>query len=165
MKVKQIVQVALLASILFVQEQLLSFLPNIQLTIFIILLYSKCLKFKETLLIILIHVVLDNLLNGSFIHYIVIPMFIGYFFILVFTHIFLKNAESPLILASCGVIFSIVYSLSFLICNVIMLDINPVAYLISDISFTTLLIVSSFLSILWLYLPLKKILDTKIQNN
>ncbi len=159
MNIRKIVIIALLASILFVQEQILAFLPNIQLTIMLVLLYSKTLKFKEVTLILIIHVCLDNLINGSFIPLIMIPMFMGYLFIPIITNLFLKNAKSPLILASFGIIFAIIYSFMFMVTNVIVLDINLFAYLISDIPFTLLLIVSSFLSILWLYPVLKKILD------
>ena len=39
--VKDITLIAVLTSILFVQKQLLSFLPNIQLTFFFLVLFSK----------------------------------------------------------------------------------------------------------------------------
>ena len=94
MNVKKIVTLAILASVLFVQEQILAFLPNIQLTIMLVFLYSKTLKFKEVTLILIIHVCLDNLINGSFTPLVIIPMFIGYLFIPIFTNLFLKNAES-----------------------------------------------------------------------
>ena len=64
-KSKEIVVLALFAALLFVQEQVLTFLPNIQLTVFLLILYSKMLGMKKTLLIILIHVLLDNLVMGS----------------------------------------------------------------------------------------------------
>ena len=52
-RVKDITIIAILAAILFVQEQALSFLPNIQLTVFLLVLYSKTLKLWKVLLIIL----------------------------------------------------------------------------------------------------------------
>ena len=39
--IKDLIILALLATILYVQEEVLTFLPNIQLTIFLIVLYSK----------------------------------------------------------------------------------------------------------------------------
>ena len=60
MNTKRLVLLAFLSIILTVQEELLTFLPNIQLTVFLLVLYSKKLKCHETLLIITLHVLLDN---------------------------------------------------------------------------------------------------------
>ena len=46
MRVKEIVILALLTTILIVQEQILAILPNIQLTFLLIFLYTKVLGFK-----------------------------------------------------------------------------------------------------------------------
>ena len=43
-RVKDITIIAAFAAILFIQEQALSFLPNIQLTVFLLVLYSKVFK-------------------------------------------------------------------------------------------------------------------------
>ena len=63
---KDLVLIALLTSIIFLQEQLLSFIPNVQLTFFLLVLYSKKLGIVKSSLIILIYVIIDNLLSGSF---------------------------------------------------------------------------------------------------
>lgn len=157
--IKEITLYAVLSSILFVQEQLLAFLPNIQLTFFLIILYSKVLKLRGTLLIVTIHVLLDNLLNGSLSVLTTIPMFIGYIQIPLIIQIFFKNAKKPLFLASYGVLASIIYSFSFLITNWLILPINIVSYIIADIPFTLTLCISSFISILLLYNPLYKVLN------
>ena len=65
-KVKDITIIAVFAAILFIQEQALSFLPNIQLTVFLLVLYSKVFKLWKVLVMIFIHVLLDNLFMGSF---------------------------------------------------------------------------------------------------
>ena len=62
---KDLVLISLLSSILILQEQLLSFIPNVQLTFFLIVLYSKKLGIVKSSLIILIYVIIDNLLSGS----------------------------------------------------------------------------------------------------
>ena len=66
MSVKRIVRIAILASILFVQEFALSFIPNIQLTQCLIAIYYYSLGLVDTLFIVTIHVFLDNLTMGSF---------------------------------------------------------------------------------------------------
>ena len=64
--IKDMVIIAVCTAILFVQEELLSFLPNIQFTVFLIVLYSKKLGFFKTSFIVIIHTILDNLFMGSF---------------------------------------------------------------------------------------------------
>ena len=76
--VRDITDIAVLACILFIQEELLTFLPNIQLTIFLLILYSKKLGFIRTSIIVAIHVILDNLVMGSFNLVYTPAMFIGW---------------------------------------------------------------------------------------
>ena len=57
--------IALFAAVLFIQEELLTFIPNVQLTIFINIVFKKV-WFLKTTIITIIHVVLDNLVMGSF---------------------------------------------------------------------------------------------------
>ena len=74
---KDLTLIALLATIIFVQEQMLAFLPNIQLTVFLLVLYSKKIGFIRTSIICLIHVVLDNMVMGSFNVFYMPFMFVG----------------------------------------------------------------------------------------
>ena len=157
--IKEITLYSVLTSILFVQEQLLAFLPNIQLTFFLIILYSKVLKLRGSILIVILHVVLDNLLNGSFTPIIVIPMLLGYIQIPLIINLLLKNVKKPLILASYSVLVTIIYSILFLIANWLILPINIVSYIIADIPFTLVMCVCNFIVIFVLYTPLYKVLN------
>ena len=56
---KDIVFIAACISIVFVQEQILSFLPNIQLTVLLLVLFSKKLGFIKTTIFVFIHSLLD----------------------------------------------------------------------------------------------------------
>lgn len=151
--------IAACTAILFAQEQLLSLLPNIQLTVFLIVLFSKKLKFIRTSIIIIIHTVLDNLVMGSF-NIMYFPfMLIGWLIIPICISILFKRCESPLILALLGILFSFIYSWVYIIPNVIILDVKPLAYLSADLIFELILAASSFLSILWLYKPCSKVFD------
>lgn len=158
--IKEITLYSVLVSILFVQEQLLAFLPNIQLTFFLIILYSKVLKLRGSILIVIVHVILDNLLNGSFTPIIVVPMLLGYIQIPLIINLLLKNAKKPLILALYSVLATIIYTSMFLITNWLILPINIVSYIIADIPFTLTLCICNFIVILVLYKPLYKILDS-----
>ena len=65
LKVKDIALMAILTAILFVQEQLLNFIPNVSLTIFLMVLFSKKLGFVKSMIIITCHVLLDNLFMSN----------------------------------------------------------------------------------------------------
>lgn len=162
-KVKDITIIAVFAALLFSLEQALTFLPNIQLTVFLIVLFSKKLGFTKTTLIILIHVILDNLIMGSF-NILYFPfMLLGWLVIpLTLTTIF-KKASSSIALAFLGILYSFIYSWMFIIPQVLILNIDVVAYLIGDFWWEVVLALSSFLSILWLYTPCSNLLDRIIK--
>ena len=65
MRVYDMVLVALFSAVLFIQEQFLVFIPNVQLTIFLVVLFSKKLGILKTSLIIIIHVIIDGLFTSS----------------------------------------------------------------------------------------------------
>lgn len=156
---KDITLIALLATLLFVQEQALSFIPNVQLTVFLIVLYSKKLGFIRTSIIVIIHVLLDNLVMGSF-NLIYTPfMFLGWLQIPILMCTIFKKVESNIALAFLGILFSFIYSWIYIIPNCIVLSVDFISYLIADILFEIILALSSFLSILLLYNPIGKVLD------
>lgn len=157
-KTKDIVLLAMLTAIIFVQEQILSFIPQFQFTILLMVLYSKCLGFLKTSIIIIIHVVLDNLVMGS-LSYIYTPaMIVGWLLIPILLTTVFKKVKSPIGLACCSILFSLLYSWAFIPLNVLTTDVSFWAYLIADIPFEIMLVVYSFLTILWLYQPLERVL-------
>lgn len=163
MNIKKTVIIAILSSILFVQEQLLSFIPNIQFTFLLLVVYSKVLGLKPTICIILIHVLLDNLIVGTMTPLIMVPMLIGYLMVPITLEVFFKNVKLPPFLALFGILFACFYSFCFVITNLLFLDINIATYIIADIPFTVILAGCNFLTILWVYDPLSKVL-TKLIN-
>lgn len=163
--IKKIVIYAILTTILFVQEQIFSFLPNIQLTVFLIITYTKVLGVVPTIIITIIHVLLDCILSGAISPIIAIPMLVGWLIIPITLGTAFKNAEKPIILALFGIIYSICYCLSFAIANCIFLDVNIKTYVLADIPFTILLSMSSFISILLLYEPTCNILKRMLRES
>ncbi len=160
LEVKDLCVIAILSAIIFSLEQVLSFLPNIQLTIFLLVLYSKKLGLYKTSLIVVIHTILDNLIMGSF-NIMFFPfMLLGWMIIPICLNTIFKKVESNISLAFLSVIFAITYASAFIIPNMIFLHIDIIPYITADLPFTGLLAASSFLSVLWLYNPCKKILDT-----
>ena len=159
LSIKQLTLIAFLAVILFVQEEVLTFLPNIQLTIFLLVLYGKKLSLKENVLIIVIHVLLDNLVMGSF-NMLYMPfMLIGWLVIPMSLHTIFKEVNDTIPLAFLGILFSLIYSWLYIIPNVLVLHVNFTHYLMADILFEVVLAGSSFLSILLLYEPCSKVFD------
>ena len=165
--VKNITTISVFTTLLFVQEQALTFLPNFQLTVFFLVLYSKTLGLKKTMIIITIHVILDNIFMGSF-NIIFVPfMFIGWILIPIVLETFCKNIEDNIGLALISIPLSLIYCWLFIIPNIIVYNIKPMVYLMADIVWEIILVTSSFLSILLLYDPCSKIIKKLIeyQNN
>ena len=158
-KTKDIVIIGIFAAILFVQEQVLTFLPNVQLTVFLIILYSKCFGYRKTLAIILIHGLLDNFYMGSF-NMVYFPfMLFGWSLIPILLHTIFKKINHGNHLACLSILFSLLYSWIYIIPNSIYYNLNPIVYFISDIPFEIILCVSSFITTLWLYEPCAKVLN------
>lgn len=156
MSVRRLALIAVLITILFVQEELLSIIPNVQLTFLLLVVYSSVLPLSNSLLIVLVHVLLDNLFMQSFNVQTMVPMLLGYLPTIFLSYLF-KN-KNEYILASVGVVGSILYALSFALLNVYFFDTKLIPYIIADIPFTIILCMSSALSILFLYKPIKKII-------
>lgn len=159
-KTKEIVLIGVLTAILYAQEQMLTFLPNIQLTVFLIILYSKVLGLKKTVLIVFIHVLLDNFFMGSF-NLIYVPfMFIGWALIPILLNSVFSKVNDSTHLAILSILFALLYCWIYIIPNSIFYNINPFIYFMSDIPFEIILCISSFITTLWLYEPCFKVLKT-----
>ena len=161
--IKDITLIAVLTTILFVQEQLLSSIPGVQLTVFLIILYSKKCGLAKALIIVVLHVVLDNLFMGSFSLMYTPTMLIGCIIIPLTICTLFKKVESSIFLGLLGMAYSFIYCWLFIIPNYIFFRINPLAYFISDVLFEVILAVFSFISISLLYKPCAKAIDL-IQN-
>ena len=164
-KVIDIALIPIFAAILFAQEQILSFLPNIQLTVFLLILFAKKLGFIKTSIIIIIHVLLDNLFMGSF-NIICVPfMAIGWLIIPLTITTIMKKVENPLLLAIASIFFALIYSWIFIIPNIIILNVNFWDYLMADFIFEIILAISSFISTLWLYKPCSKVINMVLNKD
>ena len=155
-KIKDITLCAICTSILVVQEQILAFLPNIQLTLFLMVLFSKKLGLIRTIIIITCYTLIDGLVGGPFNIIYITFMLIGWLIIPILLCTIFKKVQSPLYLALLGVMFAFTYSWINIIPNLILTSATIISYLIADYPFELLLAASSFLSILWLYTPIER---------
>lgn len=156
---KHLVLLALLAAIIFVQEEILTFLPNIQLTVFLLVLYSKKLGMKDTLIIVVIHTLLDNLVMGSLNPMVITTMLVGWGLVPILLNTVFKKLDDNLSLAFCGILFALIYSWLFVAISTTAFQMNFWTYIKADIIFEIALAASSFLSILWLYNPCSHVFD------
>ena len=162
MDVRDIAIMVMLTTILFVQEELLTLIPNIQFTFLLIMLYGAVLGPKKASLIVLVHVLLDNLFMSSFIPTVILPMLIGHEITMLIGY-FLKNKNT--IILSIGItIASLIYAFLFFITTIFIYNVNPLAYLLADIPFDLILISCNILCIILLYKPLYKTLFENINK-
>ena len=126
---KDLVLIALLTSLLFLQEQLLSFIPNVQLTFFLLVLYSKKLGIVKSSLIILIYVIIDNFLSGLLSLLFMPFMLIGLLLIPLSLNTIFKKVNSNLSLAILGIMYSFIYSFINIIPGCIMFNLTFKEYL------------------------------------
>lgn len=162
-KVYDLVIISLFSAILFIQEQIFAGLPNIQLTFFLVILYSKKLPLIHAILIVIIHVLLDSLFTSSFTLIYTPAMLIGYFLIPITIKTIFKKVNSNTGLAFLSILYAMIYSSLFAVSFVVILKVDLIAYFIADIPFVALLAASSFITTLLLYDPLKNILDHKLK--
>mgnify|MGYP001244429504 CR=1 FL=1 len=144
---------AICATILFVQETLLSVIPNFQFTTLLIVLFFNMFGFKATTLIIITHVILDNIWMQS-LNLIYTPaMFLGWFSLPLILKLIPKR-KNYFDIALIGAFHGVLYSFFFVLAQVFLTQVDIMAYLIADIPFTLILMMSNFITILWLYQPL-----------
>ena len=163
-RVRDITLIAIFTALLFIQEQILSFIPNVQLTFFLLILYSKKLKFINSFIICFIYVLLDNLLTISSYPIFIPFMLIGWLIIPITINTIFKKVESNVCLALLGILFSLVYSWSLIIPGCILFNMKFITYLKGDIIYELLLMISSFITILILYNPCSKIFDRYVKK-
>lgn len=157
--VKDIAFIAIFSAIILVLEYALHFLPNVQLTVLLLVLFSKKLGLLRTSIITLIYVLLDTFLGGGFSIYYFPSMLIGWLIIPVTLNTIFKRVENPIYLALLGIMYSFIYCWLFAIPSILITNVYLIDYLAADLLFEIILAVSSFLSILWLYKPLGRFLD------
>lgn len=156
-KTGELAMLAMLTAILFAQETLLSSVPNIQLSVLLIMVYAATLGIPKATLVMTVHVLLDNIIWGSLSPTTACPMWLGWF-ILILIGYALRKAPLPIIVAG-SVVGSIIYCLCFAIFNVIFLKVNIIAYLIADIVFEVLMCACSVITVMFLYRPAEKLIN------
>ena len=163
MSVKKLCYIVVLTTILFVQEEVLTFIPSVQLTFFLIILYGVTVGLGYGSIIVIIHVLLDNLYMSSFTIFTIFPMIIGYEITLLFGYL-LRN-KNEWIIAIASAICALIYAALFIPVNVFIYNVDARAYIIADIPFDIVMMCSNVLCVLLLYKPMYKVLTEDFSIN
>ena len=165
--IKDLTLIVVLAAILFVQQLALSFIPNVQFSVLLVVLYTKTIGFKKTSLIILIHVILSSTISPfGALNIVLLPaMWLAWMLIPIILKTVLRKVESSIYLSIFGLIYGFLYGWVFIPFTVWLLDTPFIPYLIMDIPFEIIMAITNMITILWLYDPLKKALLTQIDIN
>jgi len=163
MTIRRLCILVALTTILFVQEELLTFIPNVQLTFLLVVVYGATIGIRDGALVILVHVLLDNLFMGSFNLYCMVPQYLGLFFTLCMARLF-KN-KNEIIQAIFGAVGALVYCWLYVLVNIWFLNVRFIDYFIADIPFEIILVASTVITILFLYKPLVKLINNLLYNN
>ncbi len=162
--IKKIAIYSVCIAVMFVQEQLLSFIANVQFTTLLIVIYFMLFGFKPTIVICIIHTLLDNLFMGT-LNLIYTPaMLVGWCILPIILQLFFRKTVNEWVLATVGGLHAILYSICFIVAQAFIGDVDIIAYLIADIPFTLILIVVNFLTIAWLYKPLYQTLNSYLSK-
>ena len=158
--IRQITLAAMLVTILYVQELILSGIPNVQMTVVLIMVYGAALPLGMSLSIVSAYVFLDNLLFGSFSILYTPGMLIAWMTLLLVSKA-LANKKFVWTLAF-ATLFGIIYGWFYIPGKFIEQGIfNLGAYLIADlIPFGIILMINNFFTVLLMYRHLRTLLES-----
>lgn len=163
MTTQRIARIAIFAAVLFLQEQLLTFLPNVQLTQLLIVLYFYLFGFLDTAAIIVIHVLLDNLTMGSWSLFYTPTMLIGWLLLPLLLLWLAPHSKNSLWIGIITFLHGFVYSWLFLGASVLLWEMEPWTYFMADIQFELILALNGFVTVWFLFPPLRMALQ-KVQR-
>ena len=158
MKVKDVALLGILTAILYLVDQVLSFVPFLQLSMLLIILFSRKMGALKTSIIVIIYVILEYIGAGFNLLFFIFSV-IGWLFVPLLTNFLFRKTKSVISIALQGVLFSFLYSWIHIIPSCIIIESSIIDYLSMDVFFEISLAISSFVSILLLYKPLEKVID------
>ena len=116
MTVKKLCYLVVLTTIIFVQEELLTPIPSVQLTFFLVMIYGATLGIGYGSLIVVAHVLLDNLYMSSFGITTIGPMLIGYEITLIMGY--LLRGKNEILKGIVNALGAVIYSALFIPVNI-----------------------------------------------
>jgi len=148
-KIKEILEIPLFISIIVVLEALFLVLPNVSLTPLLLAVYFSLRSYRKSFYLVIVYMAIEILQWGLGLW--VLPMFLGW----LIWSVVVKTGDKYL--PYKGFVFAFIYGLAFMPLTVIVYNIDPWAYLVADFPFSLTLAVSNFVTLLWLYQPIKRL--------
>ncbi len=146
----------MLLAILVIQEELLVFIPQVQLTVILIIVYAHFLSYKEMVPLVIGYVILDNLIMGSFSLLYTPPMIITWLLLAIVARALRKKPDYALFIVA--VLFAFVYGWSFIpSAMLIQSNFNFWIYVKADFIFEMGMAANSVATFLLFYRPLKEL--------
>ncbi|GEM_PF-248469 len=165
MPLRRMIFLAMSVTILFVQEQLLVVLANVQFTMLLIVLFSSVFTLRETLVLIFVYVIVDSLYMGAFNPFYMTPMLLAWSLVPVLHRLVLKRTTDEVKLAIFGCLYGFIYGWIFIPFVMIQTGIDRFwPYLLADLPFEIIMAVSNTVTILWLYAPLYRVLASGLEQ-
>lgn len=157
--IRSITLTAMLLAILIVQEEVLVFIPNVQLTTLLIMAYSAVLPTSLLLILIPAYVLIDSLLMASLNPIYMIPMVFAWLFLAFLTKA-IKN--KPFIwIVIVAVLFGFLYGWSFIPSKMLTMSVFEVwPYVLSDLPFEVIMAVTNLFTVGIMYRPIVQFLKT-----
>ncbi|MBN2605250.1 MAG: hypothetical protein JXR62_05415 [Bacilli bacterium] len=166
MSTKKMLMIAISIAIIFTQEQLLMFLPNIQFTVLLIIVFTSVYSFKETIILITGYVFLDSMYMGGLNPFYITPMLLAWYVIPIAYHTVLRKTKNEISLSIFAFVFGIIYGLTFIPFQMIQFGITTLwPYLLNDIPFELIMAFTGTLTVLWMYKPLYGLMNNIVNQN
>ena len=165
MQTRKLLMIAFAIAITFTQEQVLIFLPNIQFTVLLMFVFASVFSFKETTIYVIGYVLIDSLYMGGFNLFYMIPLLMNWLMISFLYQFLFKDSENLYAKASLAFLFGFVYGWMFIPFHMLQTGINQFwPYLVADLPYEIIMASTGFLTVLWGYEPLIKVLRLSIQS-
>lgn len=165
MATRKLLVIAFAIAITFTQEQLLIFLPNIQFTVLLMFVFASVFNYKEMFIYVFVYVLIDSLYMGAFNPFYMTPMLIAWFSISLVYKLFLKDDSSIYKKATVAAVFGFYYGWTFIPFSMMQTGVtNLVPYLVADLPYEIIMAVTGFLTVLWGYDPLVKVVKQTLHE-
>ena len=163
-RIFDLVVMAIFTAIIFVVEQALSFIPNVQLTVFLFVLYTRLIGSKKTLFIVVVHTLLDNIYMGTLIWHLVIPMMMAWSLIPILLGTVFKKVQGVVGLSIFAFGFGFIYGMMFIPFQAYVWGYDMWLYFMYDLPFEFAMGISGALSVATLYQPVYYYMNYEISN-
>jgi len=150
----------MLLAILVSQEYLLTVIPQVQLTVILIIVFAQFLSYYELIPMIIAYVLLDNMLMGS-LNLLYTPTMMIMWPLLAIIARRLRN-KPDYVLFILAIVFPFIYGISFIPASIVVMKLDTWqkiwAYYIYDLPFEIAMSLNSVVTFLILYRPLNELL-------